>query len=327
METKAPQDIKWNAETIMRISRSFMECRVLLTGAELDLFTLCTKQPLSAAQIAERLGADLRALTTLLDALAAMDLLVKQNRAYQTEPSAAALLSADSPTSILPAIQHNVNLWQTWSRLTKKVADKPAEWSVPAFIRTMHIGASLLAPQIIAQVNPAGARKLIDVGGGSGTYTIAFLQASPEMRATLFDQPQVIEMAREMVGKANLMDRVNLVTGDFLKDPLPGGHDLAFVSAIIHQNSPEENLAMYRKIFAALEPGGRIVVRDHIMSPDRTRPRGGAFFAVNMLVGTKGGGTYTEAEISDALRQAGFVDVRLINPDRRMDGLIEAFKP
>ncbi|MBN1382973.1 MAG: methyltransferase domain-containing protein [Deltaproteobacteria bacterium] len=325
METKEP---RWTLEQIVRISRSFMECRVLLTGAELDLFTLCAKEPLSAQQIAEHLGADLRALTVLLDALAAMDLLVKQDGRYQTEPSAAAILDSTSLASILPVILHNVNLWTNWSRLTKKIVDNPVtEWSMPAFIRTMHIGASFLAPQIIAQINPGNAQRLIDVGGGSGTYTIAFLQASPDMRATLFDLPPVIEMAREMVGKAGLTDRVTLMPGDFHKDPLPGGHDLAFVSAIIHQNSPEENLAMFRNIFTALDPGGRIVVRDHIMNPERTRPRGGAFFAVNMLVATKGGGTYTEEEVSGALREAGFERMKLINPDKRMDGLIEAFKP
>lgn len=324
MESK--EQPRWSAENIARISRSFMECRVLLSGAEIDIFTVCAGKPLTAVQIGDRLHADLRALTVLLDALAAMDLLVKRGDTYQTEASAARLLSADSPSTILPAVQHSVNLWSTWSRLTKKIVDKPMEWSLPAFIKTMHLGGSFLAPQIIAQVNPGSARRLIDVGGGAGTYTIAFLKASQQMRATLFDQPQVIEMAREMITKENLTDRVTLVAGDFLKDMLPGGHDLAFVSAIIHQNSFDENVQMFKNIFAGLEPGGRIVVRDHIMSPDRTSPRSGAFFAVNMLVGTRGGGTYTEAEIAAALRDAGFSGIRIMSPDKRMDGLMEGFK-
>lgn len=84
---------------------------------------------------------------------------------------------------------------------------------------------------------------------------------------------------------------------------------------------------MFRKIFAALEPGGRIVVRDHVLSPDRIKPGSGALFAVNMLVGTEGGNSYTEAEICDALTQAGFTGVRIIHPDTRMDGLVEAFRP
>ena len=319
---------KWSQESIMGLSRGFMESRVLLTGAELDLFTLTAAAPLTMEKIAERIGGDRRALAIVLDALAAMGLLIKRDGSYQTEPSAARFLAADSPDSILPIIQHNIDLWERWGRLTAKVAaqEKP-DWSMQAFIGAMHAIARPLAARIVQLVNPAGARRLIDVGGGSGSYTLAFLDAAPEMRATIFDRPEVIEMARERVGAAGMLGRVQLVAGDFESDPLPAGHDLAFVSAIIHQNSPAENGALFRKIFAALDPGGRVVVRDHILSPDRTQPRSGALFAVNMLVGTEGGNSYTEAEIRDALTEAGFVGVRLIHPDRQMDGLVEAFRP
>jgi precorrin-6B methylase 2 len=319
---------KWSQEAIMGLSRAFMESRVLLTGAELDLFTLTAASPLTAEQIAERIGDDRRSLTILLDALAAMGLLVKREGSYQTEPSAARFLAADSPDSILPIIQHNIDLWERWGRLTAKVAGtRTPDWSMAAFIGAMHVIARPLAARIVKLVDPAGARRLIDVGGGSGSYTLAFLEAVPGMRATIFDQPEVIEMARERVGAAGVLGRVTLVAGDFEHDPLPAGHDLALVSAIIHQNSPVENEALFRKVFAALDPGGRVVVRDHVLSPDRTEPRSGALFAVNMLVGTEGGNSYTEAEIRDALIEAGFVGVRLIHPDRQMDGLVEAFRP
>jgi predicted O-methyltransferase YrrM len=319
---------KWNQEAIMGLSRGFMESRVLLTGAELDLFTLTATAPLTAEQIDARIGADRRALTIVLDALAAMGLLIKQNGAYQTEPSAARLLAADSPDSLLPIIQHNIDLWERWGRLTGKVAGpRTTDWSMRAFIGAMHAIARPLAAHIAKLVDLAGARRLLDVGGGSGSYTLAFLEAAPRMQATIFDRPEVIEMARERVGAAGMLERVTLVAGDFEHDPLPAGHDLALVSAIIHQNSPVENGAMFRKIFAALDPGGRVVVRDHVLSPDRTQPRSGALFAVNMLVGTEDGNSYTEAEIRDALTGAGFVGVRLIHPDRHMDGLVEAFRP
>jgi hypothetical protein len=328
MTAKENSQPRWTQETILGVSRAFMESRVLLTGAELDLFTLVANTPLSAKQIAEQIGADLRALTIVVDALAAMGLLIKQGETYLTEPSAARLLAAGGPESVLPMIQHSLNLWDRWGRLTSRVVEKrPPDKPMEAFVRAMHAIATPLAPRIVALVNPGGARRLIDVGGALGTYTMAFLRAAPEMRATLFDRPPVIEMAREVIGAAGLLDRVTLVAGDFSKDTLPGGHDLAFASAVIHQNSPDENVALFRRIFAALQLGGRIVVRDHVMTPDHTQPKSGALFAVNMLSGTSGGGTYTEAEIRDALTKAGFVGVRLIQPDSRMDGLIEAFKP
>jgi len=328
MTTQDNDQPKWNQEAIMSLSRAFMECRVFLTGAELDLFTLAASAPMKAREIAERIGADLRALTIVLDALAAMGLLIKEDDAYRTEPSAARLLAADSPESILPIIRHSVDLWERWGRLTGKVTGpRKPDTSMRAFIGAMHVIGRPRAARIVALVNPAGARRLLDVGGGSGTYTLAFLEAAPEMQATIFDLPQVIDMARERVGAAGMLERITLVAGDYRRDPLPGGHDLAFVSAIIHQNSPAENGEMFRKIFAALEPGGRIVVRDHVLGPDRTEPRSGALFAVNMLVGTEGGNSYTEAEIREALTQGGFTAVRVINPDTRMDGLVEAFRP
>ncbi len=111
----------------------------------------------------------------------------------------------------------------------------------------------------------------------------------------------------------------------FYSDPLPSGCDLALLSAIIHQNSPEENVALYRKIREVLEPGGCLLIRDHIMEPDRTRPAAGALFAIDMLVNTEGGDTYTFEETKAALSEAGFQRVELLRTGDRMDCLVQAF--
>jgi trans-aconitate methyltransferase len=97
---------------------------------------------------------------------------------------------------------------------------------------------------------------LLDIGGASGSYTEAFLQAYPGMRATLFDLPSVIQMAQRRLADTDLLDRITFVAGDYHKDELPAGHDLALLSAIIHQNSPEHNIELYGKIYRALQPGG-----------------------------------------------------------------------
>jgi 3-hydroxy-5-methyl-1-naphthoate 3-O-methyltransferase len=117
------------------------------------------------------------------------------------------------------------------------------------------------------------------------------------------------------------------VPGDFYQDELPPGHDLAFVSAIIHQNSPEQNQDLFHKLFRSLSRGGRILIRDHVMDPDRIRPKEGAIFAVNMLLGTPGGSTYTFEEIKTGLSQAGFTSIHLLKKGDHMDALVEAFKP
>jgi SAM-dependent methyltransferase len=318
-------------DELLALSRGFQESRVLLTGAELDLFTLLSKEALTAEAIAMRLGADLRGLKIELDALAAMGLLVKAGDTYRTS-SEASFLSAEAPDSIHPMLILAATLWHRWSNLTQKIGgtplpERPAEEATRAFIGAMHVVSAPQAERMAAAVGVGGARRLLDVGGGPGTYTAAFLRAVPELRATLFDLPLVVEIARERLSQAGLLERVTLVAGDFEKDPLPSGHDLAWLSAIIHQNGPAQNDALYGRIHRALVPGGRLVIRDHVMEPGRTRPRAGALFAVNMFVGTKQGGTYTFDEIKAGLERAGFARVRLLASGERMDSLVEAFKP
>lgn len=324
-------------EAVLKLARQFMESRILLTAAELNLFTPLAETPHTAEQLSGRLGCDTRALAILLDALAAMGLVEKRDGAYRTPPSAAPFMSGGSPRSVIPMILHAAHLWESWSDLTPVVrgtgpSRAPASSArgadeLSAFIGAMHVVGLSLAERIVAVIGPGPARNLLDVGGASGTYTIAFLRAAPGMKATLFDRPEVIPMARVRFSEAGLLDRVRLAAGDFYRDELPGGHDLALLSAIIHQNSPEENRELLGKAFRALVPGGRIVIRDHIMDPDRTQPRDGAIFAVNMLVNTEGGSTYTFEEVRAWLEGTGFANVRFLQKGERMDGLVEAIRP
>jgi len=324
-------------QDVLDLARGFMESRVFLSAAELDLFTLLTPAPLSIREVEDRIGADSRGLTILLDALSAMGLLEKREEAYQCSPSVSRFLSANAPDSVFPMVLHMAGLWRRWSGLTSIVRGIPVSnkgtaslrnvAELRAFIGAMDVIAKPLAPRIVADVHPGPSRHLLDVGGASGTYTIAFLQAAPEVKATLFDKPEVIEIARQRLAKAGVLDRVTLVPGDFYRDQLPPGNDLAFLSAIIHQNSADQNVSLFRNVFRSLDRGGRVVIRDHVMDPDRTRPKEGALFAVNMLVSTAGGRTYTYDEIKGWLEQAGFIKVRLLQKGEHMDALVEAFKP
>jgi predicted O-methyltransferase YrrM len=326
-----------NPEKILRQAQAFMESRILLTAAELNLFTCLNKTPLTAEQTALKTGSDSKATAALLDAIAAMGLLEKKEETYYCTPSAAQYLTDDSPITVRPMILHMASLWTRWSRLTATVKGIPAPTKqldftrnpeeLQAFIGAMHVIGTPLAKQIVAAVNPGAAKSLLDVGGGSGTYTIAFLHASPEMKATLFDLPEVIGMARTRLTNEGLMDRATLIAGNYHKDELPGGQDLVLLSAIIHSNSPEQNLALYRKIFRSLQSGGRLLIRDHVMDPDRVQPKDGAIFAINMLVGTLSGSTYTYAEIEAGLSEAGFEKINLIRQGEHMDAVVEAFKP
>ena len=146
---------------------------------------------------------------------------------------------------------------------------------------------------------------MLDVGGASGTYIMAFLKRAPHMTATLFDLPEVVEMARNRITESGFIDRVQLVAGDYNTDELPNGHDLVLLSAIIHINDREGNGRLYSKIYAALAPGGTILIRDYFLDSTRTIPRNGAIFAVNMLAATTGGTSYTFEEVREDLATSG----------------------
>ncbi len=315
----------------------WMKARIVLAAAELDMFTQLDEKPLTAEELAQKLKADARAVARILDCLVVFELLEKQNGRYRLTEKGA-LFSSRHPETVLPMLLHMNNMWDNWAMLSETVKQgknprlKPAveakdEEVTKAFIGAMHVIGKSLSREIAAACNLSRFTRLIDIGGGSGTYTIAFLEKNPQMKAVIFDLPGVIPLAEERLAAERLTGRVQLVAGDFSKDELPKGCDLALLSAIIHQNSPQENLELFRKIYRALPPGGAVLIRDHIMDESRTAPPAGALFAINMLVHTTGGDTYTFNEVKGLLEQAGFTGVKLLRSGERMDCLVEATKP
>lgn len=325
---------QWTSQEIMEAARAFQASRLILTAARLDLFTVLNSGPKSHQEVAAQLGLDQRATRIFLDALAAMDLLQKGPQGYLTPAVLRGSLASDSQDSILPMLLHMATLWERWSALemvlrtgspsqTGSWEERPAQ-EREAFIGAMHVIARGLAPEIVSSISLEGVKRILDVGGGPGTYAMGFLEAGQDILVTLFDLPSVIPMARSRLEKAGFLDRVQLVAGDFEVDPLPCGHDLVFLSAIVHQNDREQNRRLFSKCLRALVPGGRILVRDHIMENSRTRPAQGALFAVNMLVSTRGGSTYTFDEIREDLEASGFGNVEWIRKRERMDSLVQA---
>ncbi len=313
---------------------NFWASRIILTAAELDVFTCLDGKPLSAPQCAEKIGSDPRATDRLLNALVALGLLEKQIDLFSLSASGT-LLSSRHPETMLPFMLHFNGLWESWSQLTTVVREgEPAKRSArvmddasrKAFIGAMDVAGRRLSLRIADTFNARRFTRLLDIGGASGTYTVAFLRKNPSMTAVLFDLPPVIDIARERIESEGLAERILLVSGDFNKDTLPPGCDLALLSAIIHQNSPLENLGLYRKIHGVLQPGGALLIRDFVMDSTRTTPRGGTLFALNMLVNTAAGGTYTFDEISQALRQVGFINVGLIRGTDERSDLVKAEK-
>ena len=328
---------QWTAEQVLDLARSFQGACVLTAAAELGIFDLLHPRALPWANVRARLRSSSHGTRVLMDALVAMGILTKRGKLYGLAPGVAEALTEASPTTVLPMVRHSGVCLRKWAQLAEVVKTGRSARAIPsirgeaadraAFIGAMHVINLKAAPELVASLGPPRFKHLLDVGGGSGTWTIAFLRAAPDATATLFDLPEVIPMARERLATEGLADRVTLAAGDYTRDRLPPGADLAWVSAIVHQETILDVRRLFRSVHRALEPGGRILIRDIVMHPSRTRPAMGALFAVNMLAASEGGGTYTFAELAHALKSAGFVRPRLVRKAEDMSAVVGATKP
>lgn len=308
---------------LMETMRGFQESRILLTAVELDIFT-AVGSGATAEQVSKKLGTNSRATATLMNALVALGALTKKEGTFHNTPDTARYLVAGSPDYARSALMHTVHLFNSWATLTDCVragtavippgVDKQDQKWTESFIAAMHRGAEATAVQVVHAVGVRGVRRLLDIGGGSGAYSIAFAKASPGLRAEVLDLASVVPIAQKHIDEAGLADRVTTRIGDLTVDEFGQGYDLILLSAICHMLDPEQNLDLFRRCHRALAPGGRIVIRDFILEPDKTAPKWVALFAVNMLVGTKGGSTYTEAEYRSWLTGAGFQRFTRIDP-------------
>jgi len=308
---------EFNLPRLRELLSGFRPSRVLLTAVELDVFNVLGDKFLSARQVAARIRADRRASERLLAALCGMGLLVEDNGRFANTATARRLLVRGGE-EYQAGLGHTVHLWESWSTLTAAVRRgrclprraRPQSW-LDDFIAAMNDRAVPAAAVVAERIGLRGVKQVLDVGGGSGAYAMAFVRARQGITAVVFDLPEVVPLTRRYIEGAGLADRVHTHAGDYLGDPLPSGFDLVLLSAIVHSNSADENRRLIRKCAKALNRNGRLVVQDFIMNEDRTRPVAGTFFALNMLVNTKAGDTYTANEIGSWMKAAGLSDIRL----------------
>jgi len=313
-----------NAEQIYQLARAFQGSRILLTAFELGVFDALADGAKDSTSIAVQLQTDERATDRLLNALCVLGLVKKTENLFSNSVAAEKHLVADKE-GFMAGLGHMNNLWDSWSELTgsiirdnksiKKSKEKKESQRSKSFIGAMHTRAKISAPPIVAQIDLTGVKKVLDVGGGSGIFSMQFVKSGKDLKATIFDLPHVVELSRQYVVATGLASSIDFLRGDYNKtDSFGSGYDLAFLCAVIHINSPAQNISLIQKCYKALNPGGRIVIQDFIMDDDRLNPGHGAMFAINMLVNTPSGDSYTETEITQWLTQAGFGHIRKLDP-------------
>lgn len=300
-------------ETVM----GFQKSRIILTAYQLDIFTFIGAKSHHSETISKSLHLNKNATERLLNALVALKLLNKKNENFSNTKDSLMFLSRNSP-AYLAGFMHSNHLWNTWSHLTDiiktgKIAqdlemnERGEEWFV-AFINAMHERGKKQAPAQISKIDLNNVESILDVGGGSGCFCMAFLNRKPELRTAIFDLPNVIPISKNIIENEGFSGKIEHYKGDYTKDELPLGFDLVFLSAVIHSNSFETNQELVKKCYTSLNTHGKIVIQDWIMNDAKTEPPQGAIFSINMLVGVEGGDCYSESEVRAWLNIAGFSD-------------------
>jgi len=331
---------------LMQLSIGFWSFKALATAYELDLFSqLSGTDGCTTDELAATLGIARRPAELLLTACASIGLLECADGRYVN--------SALTDEFLVPGKAHHFGGWvrmldrrlyPAWGRLTQAVrTDRPTSWDpdeqphlfagedpelLALFWEAMHSLSTLTARELGAHVDLSAATTLLDVGGGSGTYDIELCRRYPNLRATVFDLPVVCEIAARKLTETGYEDRIAVSPGDFLLDSaLPTGHDVVLLSMIMHDWTPEQDLAILRKCFAALPPGGTIVISELLVNDEKTGPPAAALMSLNMLVETAGR-NYTAAEYEQWLHTTGFVDIRTVSFEAPgANGAVLARKP
>lgn len=315
---------KWNPQTLLGLSNNYWQTCVLHAAIKLDLFSALDEQPLLVEQLADKLGADRDGMERLLTSLVAMELLVKNKDYFACTRSAAIFLSHQSPLYLGHIIQHHRQLMASWANLDEAVksgepvrrpyAGDDLEWR-RNFLLGMHELAMLVAPKLVGKIDLSGRGRLLDLGGGPGTWAIHFCKKNPQLKATVYDLPTSRSFAEETIARFDLQERVFFEGGDFLQEELTGLYDVVWLSHILHGEGPQEVCTILDKIAAVLKPGGLLLIHEFILDDDGCGPLFPALFSLNMLLGTPAGRSYSVSELFEILYAAGFKEPRRLDLD------------
>ncbi|HEX6497416.1 MAG TPA: methyltransferase [Micromonosporaceae bacterium] len=305
-------------EPILRLATGFMAAKHLFAASELGIFEALADSPGNVDALAARTGLTRRAARISVDAMVALGLVERDGDRYRNTPTADRFLTGHTPGDLRPLLRFWDRIsYRTWEHLAKALASGPPREifnldDTEQRIASAGIEAVLVGPAhaLPDAVDFAAHRRLLDIGGGTGSWTIAVAQRYPELRATVLDLPVVAEIARTRVGDAGLADRVSVVASDAITDDLPDGHDVFLIANLVHYWSPATNTDLLRRVRRVAPPGARLLLADFWTDPTHTDPVIAALMAGEFAVHLRDGDVYSVDEVRGWLPEAGwrFVD-------------------
>jgi len=306
-------------ERVNKITRDFMESKLVLSGVELKLFDRLAEGAATVDELVGELQVTARGIEILADALVACGYLEKRGAAYANSADVDRYLVRGRPDAIAFITGHHNQMFRSWAQLDeiirhgKQTRDRDkATLSDRETNRNFILGMAEVSRErigpILERLPLEGARRFVDLGGGPAHYPCEAARRWPELRSLLIDLPLTVEVAQGFIAEAGLTDRVDTLVCDFYREdaiPIDEPADVVLISQVLHAEGPDQNRALLRKVTPLVRSGGVVAVVENLVDESRVAPRAAAMFAVNMLAGTARGRTYTAAEVQGWLREAG----------------------
>jgi ubiquinone/menaquinone biosynthesis C-methylase UbiE len=303
---------------IMDMASAFYESCLLFASSDLGVFrTLAELGEADAPSVAAACSLNLRGARLLLDACVAVGLLSKAGNIYRNTPEAAAFLVPGSPADLSGAIRYNRDVYNAWGKLAEMVrSGRPVERPelhlgedperTRTFVLAMHGRALAIGQAVIPQLDLASRRRLLDVGGGPGTYSMLIARAFPEVKCTVLDLPEIVQIADQLIAQSGMQSRILTLAGDYHKAEFPQENDVIIFFGVLHQEDPADIRELLRRAHAAVVPGGTLYILDMMTDSTHTQPKFSALFALNMALTTPRGWVFSEDELKVWLAEAGF---------------------
>jgi ubiquinone/menaquinone biosynthesis C-methylase UbiE len=314
-------------ERIYQFAWGYAPPLVLEAAIRHHVFDVLDSGPKSLHEIHEATGASERGLSAILNFLVGFDFLRKDHKAnYSLALESAAFLVSTKPGFQGGIIRHtSEHLLPKWLQLNEVVAtgrpaqsvnqQGPGSGFFEQFVNDIFPMSYPVAQELARHLDlhaQGGPVSVLDLAAGSGVWGIALAQSSGQVRVTAVDWPGVIPVTRNTVARFGLADRFTFQEGDLLEANFGSGHNVATLGHILHSEGIDRSKALLKKTFQALAPGGTIAIAEFLVNADRTGPMNGLTFALNMLVNTDCGDTFSFEEVSGWLREVGFADARTL---------------
>jgi hypothetical protein len=312
-----------NPGLIYQLALAYRSSAALFAASDLNVFSHIGDGTETAARLAELSGAASEPLRMVLETCADLGLLARDGDGFRNTPTSLMFLLKGRPAYLGDSLKYARDLYPAWGKLGDLIAnglptmppetilgdDKP---KTRAFVMAMHERAKGIGSVLPHNVSLAGRQRLIDIGGGPGTYSVELCRQTPGLTSTVLDRPGVLEVTRELVDAAGFADRVTLLPGDYLATPFGEGFDAALLSGMMHRETAANVTRLLEKTFAALVPGGQVMVSDVFFDDDRKNsPPFTTSFAINMMLTSNHGSAHARTEMGRWMEAAGFRDITM----------------